>query len=173
MRRQRSLLLRLGRRHMRVEGQKASTNYCPRQAHRRQKCATLPNIRGTAQPSVARSVTENSASSGTTPGGPPSVQRGALTASRHARKATAGGYADFKPPDNGCGLLRIGRRHMRFILVNGRSPRPRSLCVMCDQPVGASYLREIGTLLVYCDHNCYAAYCKSAVPLPENQARAS
>jgi hypothetical protein len=59
---------------------------------------------------------------------------------------------------------------MRFILVNGRTPRPRSLCVMCDQPVGASYLREVGTLLVYCDHNCYAAHCKSAVLLIENQA---
>jgi hypothetical protein len=85
---------------MRVEGQKASINYYPRKDHRRQKCATLPNIRGTAQPSVARSVMENSASSGTTPGGPLSVQRGALTASRHARKATASGYADFKPPDS-------------------------------------------------------------------------
>jgi hypothetical protein len=63
-----------------------------------------------------------------------------------------------------------GRNHVRFILVNGRSPRGRFSCVMCDQTVGASYLREIGTLLVYCDHNCYATHCKSAVQLLENRA---
>jgi hypothetical protein len=62
---------------------------------------------------------------------------------------------------------------MRFILVNGRTPRPRSLCVMCDQPVAAGYLREVGTHLVYCDHDCYAAHCNSAVRVIENRARAS
>jgi hypothetical protein len=62
---------------------------------------------------------------------------------------------------------------VRFILVNGRAPRPRSSCVICDQPVGTNYLREVGTQLIYCDHNCYAAHCKSAVLLLENQAAAS
>jgi hypothetical protein len=67
-------------------------------------------------------------------------------------------------------LLRARRRYMRFILVNGRSPLPRSACVMCERPVGANYLHEIGTLLVYCDHGCYADHCRSAVQLLENQA---
>ena len=62
---------------------------------------------------------------------------------------------------------------MRFVLVNGRSPRRQSFCVKCDQPIGASYLREIGTHLAYCDHNCYADDCESAFLLLENQARAS
>ncbi|SDT50012.1 hypothetical protein SAMN05444158_6526 [Bradyrhizobium canariense] len=62
---------------------------------------------------------------------------------------------------------------MRFILVNGRTPRPRSVCVMCDQPVGVNYLREIGTQLIYCDHNCYAGHCQSAVLLLESQSKAS
>jgi len=62
---------------------------------------------------------------------------------------------------------------MRFILVNGRTPRPRSLCVMCDRPVGLNYLREVGTHLIYCDHSCYASHCKSVVLLLENQAIAS
>ena len=62
---------------------------------------------------------------------------------------------------------------MRFVLVNGRLPRRQSFCVMCDQPIGASYLREIGTHLTYCDHNCYEDHCKSAVLLLESQARAS
>ena len=80
--------------------QEASTNHYPRGAHRRQKCATVPNIFATAQPSVARSVTESLVSSGTIPGELHSVQRSALIASRPARRATADGYADFKLPDN-------------------------------------------------------------------------
>jgi hypothetical protein len=62
---------------------------------------------------------------------------------------------------------------MRFILVNGRKPRPQARCVMCDRPLEKSYLREIGTQLIYCDHNCYADHCQSAFQLLENQARAS
>jgi hypothetical protein len=62
---------------------------------------------------------------------------------------------------------------MRFILVNGRTPRPHTICVLCSKLIGASYLREIGTHLAYCDHDCYADHCESAVVLLENQARAS
>jgi hypothetical protein len=80
-----------------------STNHYPRKAHRRQQCATFPNIPVTAKPSVARSATESLASFGTTPGKPPSVQRSALSASRHARKATADGYFNSTLPDNGRG----------------------------------------------------------------------
>jgi hypothetical protein len=83
--------------------QEASTNHYPRKTYRRQKCATVLNILATAQPSVARSVTESLASSGTTPGEPPSVQRNAPISSRSVKRATAHGYVDFKPPNNGCG----------------------------------------------------------------------
>jgi hypothetical protein len=81
----------------------ASTSRRRHKAHRRQRCVTAPNIPVTAQSSVARSATENLASYGTTPAKPLSVQRSALTASRHAGKATADGYAGFTPPDNGGG----------------------------------------------------------------------
>jgi hypothetical protein len=70
------------------------------------------------------------------------------------------------------GKLVLGR-HMRFALVNGRSPRADSFCVMCEELIGASYLREVGTKLVYCDQNCYADHCKSAVPALASDARAS
>lgn len=62
---------------------------------------------------------------------------------------------------------------MRFILVNGRTPRPRPFCVMCDQPVGTTYLREFGTHLIYCDQHCYAAHCNGAVLLLDSRAIAS
>ena len=52
---------------------------------------------------------------------------------------------------------------MRFVFVNGRTPSPTCVCVMCGEPVTARYLREIGTRLCYCDHDCYADHCKSAV----------
>jgi len=44
---------------------------------------------------------------------------------------------------------------MKFILVNGRTPRPPSFCAMCCKPIGESYLREAATRLSYCDHACY------------------
>ena len=62
---------------------------------------------------------------------------------------------------------------MRFILVNGRTPRPQAFCVMCDQPIEKNYLREIGTNLIYCDDDCYAHHCESAFLLLNNRVRAS
>jgi hypothetical protein len=47
-------------------------------------------------------VKESLVSSGTTRGELPSVQRSALIASRPARRATADGYTDLKPPDHSC-----------------------------------------------------------------------
>jgi hypothetical protein len=51
-----------------------------------------------------------------------------------------------------CRAALLGRRHMNFMLVNGRTPRPQSFCARCCEPIGASYLREIATRLSYCDH---------------------
>ena len=62
---------------------------------------------------------------------------------------------------------------MRFVLVNGRTPCQKSVCVLCGDPIGASYLRKVGTQLTYCDHDCYADHCASAAQLLENHARAS
>jgi hypothetical protein len=45
---------------------------------------------------------------------------------------------------------------MKFLMVNGRVPCKQSSCVLCGEPIGAAYLREIGTQLCYCDHDCYA-----------------
>jgi hypothetical protein len=56
------------------------------------------------------------------------------------------------------------RRQVKFVLVNGRMPRPQSCCAFCWEPIGESYLREIATRLSYCDHKCYAGHLKLAVP---------
>jgi hypothetical protein len=83
--------------------QEANTSYNSR---RRQQCVTAPNIPGKAQPTAALSATESLASYGNIPAEQPFVQRSALTASRHARKATADGYAGFTPPESGWDEIR-------------------------------------------------------------------
>jgi hypothetical protein len=90
--------------------QRAGTNQYPRKAHRRQQCTTVPNIFLTAQPSVARSVTDSLVSSGIIAGEPPSVRRNAPIASRPAGKATAVGYAGFTQPDGG-----LSERHQEVL----------------------------------------------------------
>lgn len=62
---------------------------------------------------------------------------------------------------------------MRFVLVNGRTPCQQISCVLCCEPIGAGYLRNISTRLCYCDVKCYALHCGSAVRLIDNRARAS
>jgi len=44
---------------------------------------------------------------------------------------------------------------MRFVLVNGRAPRPQSSCAFCCQPIGNGYLRELTTRHSYCNQQCY------------------
>ena len=36
---------------------------------------------------------------------------------------------------------------MKFVLVNGRTPRPESFCALCCEPIGQGYLRELATRL--------------------------
>jgi hypothetical protein len=55
---------------------------------------------------------------------------------------------------------------MRYILVNGRTPRLQSFCALCCKPIGLSYLREIET-------QCYAEHCVGAILAIENHAKAS
>jgi hypothetical protein len=51
---------------------------------------------------------------------------------------------------------------MKFILVNDRAPFKKNSCVLCGEPIGTRYLREIETQLFYCDHDCYTGHCESA-----------
>ena len=62
---------------------------------------------------------------------------------------------------------------MRFVVVNGRSPRPESSCALCCQPILDGYLRDLATQLSYCDRKCYAGRCKFGARVTQFQARAS
>jgi hypothetical protein len=58
---------------------------------------------------------------------------------------------------------------MRFILVNGRRPCAQPVCVMCEKSISSGYLREIGTHLTYCNHDCYSDHCNGAIQLLESR----
>jgi hypothetical protein len=60
---------------------------------------------------------------------------------------------------------------MKFVLVNGRKPRPQSFCNLCCEPIGETYLREIATRLCYCGHKCYLDRCKLCAPSSEARER--
>jgi hypothetical protein len=72
-----------------------------------------------------------------------------------------------------CARKETQKRRMKFVVVNGRTPRPQSFCALCCKPIGESYLRELTTRLSYCDHKCYAGRCKLPVPALQKHARAS
>ena len=62
---------------------------------------------------------------------------------------------------------------MKFVLVNGRTPRPDSFCALCSEPIGRSYLRELGTRSSYCDHACYLGHLWVEASALKQSARAS
>jgi hypothetical protein len=62
---------------------------------------------------------------------------------------------------------------MKFIVVNGRTPRSQSLCSLCCEPIGESYLREVATRLPYCSQHCYVDHCGAPVMAFQHHARAS
>jgi hypothetical protein len=62
---------------------------------------------------------------------------------------------------------------MKFVLVNGRTPRRQTLCALCCGPIGESYLRDIVTRLPYCNHKCYVGHCKAPVLALQYHAMAS
>jgi len=52
---------------------------------------------------------------------------------------------------------------MRCILVNGANLKADTFCAHCGNQVGESYVREIGTRLIYCDYHCYGIALKTSV----------
>jgi hypothetical protein len=62
---------------------------------------------------------------------------------------------------------------MKFVLVNGRTPRPESFCALCCNAIGESYVRDLTTRLSYCDHECYLGHGKVGFAVLEQRAMAS
>ena len=62
---------------------------------------------------------------------------------------------------------------MKFVWVNGRTPRPESFCALCCEEIGETYVRELTTHLSYCSYECYLGHCKLSISTPKEHARAS
>ncbi|TYL80371.1 hypothetical protein [Bradyrhizobium cytisi] len=62
---------------------------------------------------------------------------------------------------------------MRFVLVNGRTPFRKTFCLWCCEEISGSYLRDVRTLLPYCDHECYALHHEALAPIGERVRAAS
>jgi hypothetical protein len=53
---------------------------------------------------------------------------------------------------------------MQCIIVNDAYLKAVSFCAHCGNRIGESYVREIGSRLVYCDYRCYGVAYKTAIP---------
>ena len=62
---------------------------------------------------------------------------------------------------------------MKFVMVNGRTPRPQSLCAFCCRSIVNGYLRELATRRFYCDQGCHSGYKKVAIRVSQNRVKAS
>jgi hypothetical protein len=62
---------------------------------------------------------------------------------------------------------------MRFVLVNGRAPRPQCSCALCCDPIEDLYLRYIATRSFYCSQKYYLDHRKAPALARANRARAS
>lgn len=51
---------------------------------------------------------------------------------------------------------RLG--NMRFVIVNGRTPRGKARCAVCCEEIGDRYVREIPTGLIHCNRHHGAGY---------------
>jgi hypothetical protein len=60
---------------------------------------------------------------------------------------------------------------MKFVLVNGR--RADGKCTLCCEPIGYSYLREVGTRNAYCNYECYLTHYKVVASVPQEHEKAS
>src|SRR6476659_3719965 len=98
--------------------QEASTRHYPR-AHRSKQCVTAIDIPAMGQSSVARSVTANSALSGTIAGERRSAQGSARTASRRVARPTEVGYVSCTPPtESRSGAHQMDAFVRRYIYEN-------------------------------------------------------
>jgi hypothetical protein len=62
---------------------------------------------------------------------------------------------------------------MKYVLVNGRTPRPSTRCGMCRVPIADGYVRDIATGLSYCNHRCWVDRPHAIVPYVQKRSAAT
>ncbi len=53
---------------------------------------------------------------------------------------------------------------MRCVVVNGAKLKADAFCAHCRNKIGESYVRELGTGLLYCGYRCYSVAVEISVP---------
>jgi hypothetical protein len=53
---------------------------------------------------------------------------------------------------------------MRCIIVNDAYLKSQTFCAHCGNRIGESYVRKIGSGLIYCDYRCYGVAHKASAP---------
>jgi hypothetical protein len=61
---------------------------------------------------------------------------------------------------------------MKFVLVNGRTPRTPACCALCCGLIAEGYVRDVATGLSYCNHRCWVER-RRALRVRQDRARAS
>jgi hypothetical protein len=62
---------------------------------------------------------------------------------------------------------------MKFVLVNGRTPRAPACCALCCEVIAEGYVRDIATGLSYCNHRCWVDRRTAFLRVRQDRARAS
>jgi hypothetical protein len=124
-------------------------------------------------PSVARSTTADLASYGTIAGKLRFVPDMALIGSEPVRRPTASGYSALERLNNTPVVHSF--LEARHEIHPGQWPNALRSTYLRDVRNSdfSSYLREIWTHLTYCNHDCYAEHCNSAIRLLESRAKVS
>ncbi len=52
---------------------------------------------------------------------------------------------------------------MRCIIVNGAKLKAEAFCAHCGQAIADSYIREIGSRLIYCGFHCYSVALETSI----------
>ena len=52
---------------------------------------------------------------------------------------------------------------MRCVIVNGAKLKAEAFCAHCGNKIDESYLREVGSRLMYCDYRCYSVSIESSI----------
>jgi hypothetical protein len=55
---------------------------------------------------------------------------------------------------------------MRCVIVNEAKLKAEAACAHCGKPIRDSYVREIGSGIIYCDFRCYGIAAETSITAP-------
>lgn len=62
---------------------------------------------------------------------------------------------------------------IKFVVVNGRTPRPLDRCAFCCTAIQEGYVRDLASRFAYCRHACWVAHGRAAAMHDRSARKAS